>query len=311
MASTGFQDGDKTLRKSSSGFSRTSLSEARIDTMPKSLLGSRSLLFDDSASLESGISGNGGGGGNPGAGGSYGRSSGTIQTVFPQGKYSGMVNHAGKPNGRGVMRFNDGSVYDGEWQNSVMDGEGVCTYADGVTEYKGMWKSGNPHGSGCFVYSNGDRYDGEWKNGKMDGRGVYSFQNSEIYDGEWRLNKHHGHGRFTYKSGNIYDGQWRCGKREENGIFKYANGDEFAGEYCDDKRDGLGVYRRANGELDIKVYSDDCPSEGVRYSGDRKKAWNVKSDSTCTVTTIKEAEVFRENTSIISPFLAHYLDKYI
>merc|ERR1740124_758979 len=95
-----------------------------------------------------------------------------------------------------------------------------------------------------------------------------------------------------------------------NGIFKYANGDEFAGEYSDDRKDGLGVYRRANGELDIKVYNDDLPSEGVRFSTDRKKAWDIKSDGSCKVTSIRNAETFRENTSIISPFLAHYLDKY-
>lgn len=283
----------RTLRKSYS-----SLSEPRIDTMPKDQLGTRSLI-EDSDSTE----GQGGGG--------YGRSaSGNVQTVFPEGNYSGTVNHMGKPNGRGVMRFNDGSVYDGEWQNSVMVGEGVCTYPDGRTEYKGEWRNGNPDGHGCFIYSNGDRYDGSWKNGKMDGRGVYAFQNSEVYDGEWKQNKHHGDGKFTYKSGNIYDGQWRHGKREGNGIFKYANGDEFAGEYSDDRKDGLGVYRRANGELDIKVYNDDLPSEGVRFSTDRKKAWDIKSDGSCKVTSIRNAETFRENTSIISPFLAHYLDKY-
>jgi len=53
-----------------------------------------------------------------------GRYSETV-TSFPEGNYTGMVNHLGKPSGRGIMRFHDGSVYDGEWQNSVMVGTGV------------------------------------------------------------------------------------------------------------------------------------------------------------------------------------------
>ena len=144
----------------------------------------------------------------------------------------------------------------------------------------------------------------------MDGHGKYSFQNFETYDGGWKLNTHHGDGKFTYESCNVYNGQWRHGKKEGNGIFKYANGDEFACEYSDDIKDGLGVYRRANGELDIKLYSDDISSEGVRFSSDRKKAWNVKRDGSFGLTLMKNAETFRENASIISPFLAHYLDKY-
>jgi len=143
----------------------------------------------------------------------------------------------------------------------------------------------------------------------MDGLGVYSFQNSEKYDGGWKQNKHHGNGKFTYESGNVYDGQWRYGKREGHGMFKYENGDEFAGEYCDDRKEGFGVYRRANGELDIKAYSDDLPSKGVRFSSDRRKAWKVKSDGSCVVTSVSTAESYRENCIMSSPFLAHYIDK--
>jgi len=300
MASNGTIAGDKilnkpNLNKQASVGSFTSC-DARIDTMPTGRLVTTSLIEVEQEGLES-----------RGYGVSASRN---IETIFPEGNYTGTVNHEGKPNGRGVMRFNDGSVYEGEWKNSVMGGVGTCTYADGLTQYKGEWKNGKPDGGGCFIYSNGDRYNGAWKDGQMEGRGLYSFQNSEKYDGGWKLNRHHGDGKFTYESGNIYDGQWRHGKKEGNGIFKYANGDEFAGEYSDDRKDGLGVYRRANGELDIKSYSDDIASEGVRFSADRKKAWNVKSDGTCCLTLMKNAETFRENASIISPFLAHYLDNH-
>lgn len=229
---------------------------------------------------------------------------------FPEGNYTGMVNQAGKPDGRGTMRFNDGSVYNGEWQNSVMIGKGTCTYADGHTKYEGEWKKGVPDGQGSFTYSNGDQYTGRWQKGLMDGEGVYKFKNSERYEGGWKQNKHHGNGKFTYKSGNVYNGQWRYGMRDGHGMFIYANGDEFAGEYYDDKKNGVGVYRRADGELEIKGYRNDIPDEGVRFSANRKRAWKVKCDGSCVVTSIKSAKNFRENTCMISPFLAQYLDKY-
>jgi len=274
--------------------------DRNIHTIPESRFSTRSLLgeeekidFDgDFARSASGASGN-------------------IEKVFRRGNYIGTVNHSGKPNGRGVMRFNDGSVYDGEWHNSVIVGVGICTFSDGLTEYNGEWKKGKPDGQGYFIYSNGDRYDGSWANGQMDGRGFYAFQNSERYDGGWKQNKSHGYGRYVYRDGNIYEGLWRHGKRQGNGIFKYANGDEFAGEYSDDKKDGLGVFRRANGEVDIMVYNDYLHGEGVRFSSDRKKAWNVERDGSCKMTSMGNAETFRENATIISVFLAHYLDKYI
>lgn len=233
-----------------------------------------------------------------------------IHKVYSRGTYSGELNHLGRPNGRGIMAFNDGSIYEGDWNNSVMCGQGTCTFSDGVTEYSGEWKNGSPDGKGCFLYSNGDRYDGFWENGLMEGLGVYVYHNSEVYDGRWKRNKPHGHGRFIYRNGNIYEGQWLNGKRDGNGILKQKNGDEFAGEYIDDKKEGLGVYRRTNGEIDIGVYSDYLHSEGVRFSEDRKKGWRLNSDGTTEQISITEAQSFRENACIVSPFLAHYIHEY-
>jgi len=236
---------------------------------------------------------------------------GTVEKVFRRGNYIGTVNRSGKPNGMGVMHFNDGGVYEGEWHNSVMAGVGTITFSDGLSEYSGEWKEGKPHGQGYFIYPNGDRYDGSWKNGQMDGRGLYSFHNSEIYSGSWKNNKSHGYGRYVYRDGNTYEGLWQNGNREGNGTFQYVHGDEFAGEYSNDKKNGLGVYRRANGEIDIMVYNDYLHGDGVRFSADRSKAWSVKSDGSCEIISISEAETFRENTCIISDFLAHYLDRHI
>ena len=60
--------------------------------------------------------------------------------------YEGERNAAGEYEGRGVMRFANGDVYDGEYKAGKMEGRGVYRYADG------------------------DVYDGEWKAGKAEGR---------------------------------------------------------------------------------------------------------------------------------------------
>ena len=49
----------------------------------------------------------------------------TVEMVFPDGSYRGVYNQDGVPNGRGTMRFNDGSIYEGDWNNGVMEGQGV------------------------------------------------------------------------------------------------------------------------------------------------------------------------------------------
>ena len=48
-----------------------------------------------------------------------------VEVVFPDGTYRGVYNQDGVPHGRGTMRFNDGSIYEGEWVSGVMEGQGV------------------------------------------------------------------------------------------------------------------------------------------------------------------------------------------
>lgn len=49
------------------------------------------------------------------------------------------------------MNFNDGRIYEGNWLN------------------------GKINGNGKMKYSNGGEYDGEWVNGQMNGKGILIF----------------------------------------------------------------------------------------------------------------------------------------
>lgn len=243
----------------------------------------------------------------PATGGSHETTDGNPSLVYPDGTYEGRINDDGVPHGKGKMVFQDGSIYEGDWANGQMDGNGVCKYSDGRGEYHGNWKGGHPHGKGTCLFSDGIEYTGSWKQGYMNGQGHCKFGNSEEYKGEWKNNQPEGKGVFTYASGNSYDGQWKKGKREGNGTFKFSNGDEYSGSFLDDKKDGIGVYRWSNGDWDIKTYCEDIVDEGVRWNAAHDKAWKIEDGEVIREISLQEAGEFRDNACMVSPFLAFYL----
>lgn len=75
--------------------------------------------------------------------------------------YRGEINKKRKREGRGVIVYDTGRIYEGLWMNDKRDGRGY------------------------ELFSNGNTYQGEFQNGKANGKGAYIWQNGEVYDGEW------------------------------------------------------------------------------------------------------------------------------
>ena len=73
----------------------------------------------------------------------------------PEGEYEGEYNASGEREGRGVMRWVAGTVYEGEWKAGKMEGRGVARYADGDV-YEGEWKAGEKEGHGVVRWADGD-----------------------------------------------------------------------------------------------------------------------------------------------------------
>lgn len=86
--------------------------------------------------------------------------------------YFGQMNNWGNPQGQGIMVYENGRVYEGDWVNGYFQGNGVLFFADG------------------------DLYAGEWKNGKPDGDGVGIIGDTTYGGGFFSANWHHG----CYKS---------------------------------------------------------------------------------------------------------------
>ena len=80
------------------------------------------------------------------------------------------------PSGHGIMTFDNGQVYDGDWLRGEMEGSGVMTFDDGQV-YDGGWVRGEMEGSGVMTDSNGQVYDGQWKNNSKNGQGILTIIN--------------------------------------------------------------------------------------------------------------------------------------
>lgn len=71
-----------------------------------------------------------------------------LHTVaFSEGSYLGELSPQGNRHGVGVLKANNGSIFEGEWQEGKM------------------------HGAGRMLLHNGDCYEGQWTRGKLEGEG--------------------------------------------------------------------------------------------------------------------------------------------
>ncbi|GHU12470.1 hypothetical protein FACS189449_06180 [Alphaproteobacteria bacterium] len=114
------------------------------------------------------------------------------------------------------MMYPSGEKYDGDWANSVMEGNGEYTYADGRA-YKGQFKAGKKNGIGLMTWPTGNAYEGEWHDDKKHGKGRLEWYDKSEFRGTWSGGKFWaGHGILKYKDGRIFNGEWRNGKIYES-----------------------------------------------------------------------------------------------
>lgn len=144
------------------------------------------------------------------------------KVMFKNGDvYEGEVKEF-KRHGKGVNRYNDGSVYEGMFVDDYRDGEGKLV--KGKYCYEGMWKKDKKEGNGFELMENGEKYCGEYKNGMKEGNGVFVFKNGDSYKGEWKKDLMDGKGIIITNEGNEIKGVFSKGKViEKEGNVKYKN----------------------------------------------------------------------------------------
>lgn len=161
--------------------------------------------------------------------------------------------------GKGIYKYKNGDIYEGELDNGTLHGIGTYKYASGHI-YTGEYKFNMRYGKGIFIYPSGDIYEGEWKNDTKHGKGCVKYACGNIYEGNYMNGKKHGKGIYQYSSGNIYEGHFENDKMHGFGIFKYSSGDSYEGMYAYDKRHGKGIYKYIDGSMSTTCYYDNGES---------------------------------------------------
>jgi hypothetical protein len=116
--------------------------------------------------------------------------------------------------GYGIMRYNSGDLYDGEWYENLRHGKGIFTWSDGRA-YEGYYKNNLRHGHGTFRNWRDETtgslgvYEGANADDKFEGNGEFVFDNGDIFVGIFKANQRW-EGYYTTSRGDVY--------RIENGV---------------------------------------------------------------------------------------------
>jgi hypothetical protein len=107
-------------------------------------------------------------------------------SVYSNGTYIGGKKD-GKKHGNGIMYYNSGSIYKGNWVNGYRDGIGTILFSPSNNKYVGEWKNDKANGKGKLEYKNGDFYEGGYKDNKKHGKGYMMGLGGTklVYKGEW------------------------------------------------------------------------------------------------------------------------------
>ena len=62
--------------------------------------------------------------------------------------------------------------YIGQVLNGIPEGKGIMYWNNG-DRYEGEWKNNNKNGKGIYYWKDGDIYEGDFKNGLSEGKGIF------------------------------------------------------------------------------------------------------------------------------------------
>lgn len=151
-----------------------------------------------------------------------------------------------KANLKGKLIHSDGDIFEGNWFNGKAEGFGVYKHIDGSI-YKGNWKQDKQHGKGEERWPDGSYYKGDYFLGKKQGNGIFAWADGSIYEGEFENNLINGKGKYIWNDGRVYIGSWQNNKMNGRGIFKWLDKRIYEGEYYNDKKQGYGVFSWPDG----------------------------------------------------------------
>jgi len=207
---------------------------------------------------------------------------------FGTAKYIGCIDVEGKALGWGVMTFDSGDIYEGNWVNNNMDGFGKLTSADGGT-YEGNWvndmrngvgesssKTNNQKSIAKGVFKNNIFFSGQSET-EFVGQGVFQnrvYLNGEITETLQKNLDNMGNIEYTaetigshFSNGSIKSGYRTITRQNGNLIItsSFENGDEIIGS---EKSNIKNYYVKEDviGGLDVvKINLETEPNDNTKY----------------------------------------------
>jgi len=101
--------------------------------------------------------------------------------------------------------------YTGDIKNKLMHGKGVIKWENGDV-YEGDFNEGRRAGKGKLTFANGDIYEGNFLNDSRTGKGKFIWKNGDVFEGIFFNGKISGKGKMIYRNGTVKEGIWSEGK---------------------------------------------------------------------------------------------------
>jgi hypothetical protein len=176
--------------------------------------------------------------------------------------------------GEGKIIYRDGRIYEGTFEDGLLNGKGKYISSNGDI-YEGIFNKGNLIGKGTIITSkdNSDKsqeslkeiinddnnkitYVGEIKDFKKEGHGIETCSEYK-YEGEFHDNMKNGKGLLIHlDTGDKYNGTFKDNKLTGYGIYLWNNGDSYEGDFVNGNMHGKGVYKWLDGSLYEGEYKD-------------------------------------------------------
>lgn len=219
---------------------------------------------------------------------------------------------AGGNAGEPTVRYSDGSVYTGSFQNGKRSGYGTFQWPSGET-YIGLWNDDKIDGKGTFTTTAGISWIGTFSNSALldddysivgnglDGvvgikvsvnkvHTLYDYiqtnklgvtERKELaYDGDLKkIGEFSGTATIGYWNGDIYFGTVTNGRKVE-GTYVFRNGDRYNGTFLKDKMHE-GVYTFSSGQKLEGCFLDGIPSGRMIYTSSGMEYITTWKNGTC------------------------------
>ncbi|KAJ1431852.1 radial spoke protein 10, partial [Ochromonadaceae sp. CCMP2298] len=129
------------------------------------------------------------------------------ESLTEKARYEGVYKD-GLKHGVGKMVYPTGDVYEGEWFENKMQGEGTYTYKNSTDIYSGGWADNKKAGKGTYEFGKDSSVlTGEWVEGQVT-KGQWVLKGAAVYEGEFKLGRPLGEGTFSFESGLTQGGSY-------------------------------------------------------------------------------------------------------